>query len=109
MDNSIQKGACCAYHRQQTDIFLHQLKSKTRFSKFSYQRILSYIGHIERKQLDNLDKLVVVGKVDEKRPRGRSPTRWPDTVKEVLGIRVTETLRQAEDRVAWKQLVSSAT
>ncbi|XP_063628267.1 uncharacterized protein LOC134799784 [Cydia splendana] len=57
---------------------LQQLGIQTRLSTTCFKRILSYFGHIARREPDNLEKLVVVGKVDGKRRRGRSPARWSD-------------------------------
>ncbi|KPJ02584.1 hypothetical protein RR46_09787 [Papilio xuthus] len=52
--------------------------------------------------------MVVVGKIEGKRSRGRSPTRWSDQVQTILGLNITTALRQAEDRTAWRQLVDTA-
>lgn len=47
----------------------------TKLPTVCLQRILTYFGHIARRDPNNFEKLVVVGRVNEKRPRGRSPTR----------------------------------
>lgn len=87
---------------------LDQLGIKTRLSAVCYQRILGYFGHIARRQPDNLDKLVVVGKVEGKRPRGRSPSRWCDQVTTHTGLSVTNAMREAENRSRWKEITKRA-
>ena len=85
---------------------LDQLKVTTRLSTICYQRVLSYFGHIARRQPDSLDKLVVLGKVEGKRPRGRSPTRWSDQIRAITGLTLPAALRRAEDRAGWKQFIN---
>ncbi|CAH2267501.1 jg22589 [Pararge aegeria aegeria] len=63
-------------------LILSQLKIKTRLSTICLQRILSYFGHITRRGNESIEKLIVVGYVEGKRPCGRSPTRWPDQLRE---------------------------
>ena len=46
-------------------------------------------------------KLLVLGKVEAKRLRGRSPTRWSDQIRAI-----TAALRRAEYRVGSKQFVN---
>lgn len=87
---------------------LDQLKITTRLSTICYRRVLSYFGHIARRQPDNLDKLVIVGKVEGKRLRGRSPTRWSDQIQNITGLSIPTALRQAEDRVVWRRLVDTS-
>lgn len=52
---------------------LYQLDIKTRLSTVCLQRILSYFGHIMQRGDSSLEKLVIVGNTEGKRPRGRSP------------------------------------
>ena len=61
---------------------LAELGIKTRLSSVCMQRLLSYFGHVARRKPDNFEKLLVVWHVEGKRNRGRSPSRWLDTVKE---------------------------
>ncbi|CAH2233444.1 jg931 [Pararge aegeria aegeria] len=49
------------------------------------------------------------GKVEGKRPRGRSPRRWSDQVKSLTGFPITEAIKKAEDRTGWKAVVKIAT
>ena len=70
-------------HRTNVSI-LRQLKVNTRLSTKINQSYLRYFGHISRRT-DGLEKIIIEGKINGKRPRGRSPTRWVDQTKEIIG------------------------
>ncbi|CAH2237932.1 jg4626, partial [Pararge aegeria aegeria] len=63
------------------------------------KRILEYFGYISRRDRDNLENMVVTGKVDGKRPRGRSPIRWSDQIRTALDTKVHIALKVAKCRV----------
>ncbi|CAH2210267.1 jg18851 [Pararge aegeria aegeria] len=50
-------------------------------STMCLQRILSYFEHITRRGNEIIEKSIVVGNVEGKRPRGRSLTRWSDQLR----------------------------
>lgn len=52
---------------------LNELEIGDRLSTICRRRILRYFGHIVRRDQSNLEKLVAQGKIEETRPRGRSP------------------------------------
>lgn len=58
-------------------------RSRSKWS--SWPRVI-YFGHIARRFLDNLDKLIFVGNVEGKWPQGRSPSRCSDQVKLLTGL-----------------------
>lgn len=93
-------------HRTNISI-LKQLKlEKTqRLSTTCLQRILRYFGHVARRDTNNLERLMVTGKIEGKRPRGRSPKRWSDQITEELKMPVSDALHQATERDRWRQLV----
>lgn len=84
---------------------LEQLRISTRLSTTCYERILQYFGHVARRDPPNLEKLLLVGKVEGKRPRGRVPSRWSDQIKLLTGLSVTTAMRQAKDRKTWKKII----
>lgn len=69
---------------------LAQLKIRTRLSTICMRRILEYFGHIARKDSDNLEKLMVTGKVEGKRLRY------------ALDTTVHDALHSAADRNRWR-------
>ena len=87
---------------------LTELGIKTRLASVCMQRLLSYFGHVARREPDNFEKLLVIGHVEGKRSRGRSPSRWMDTVKEATKNNIQASIRLAEHRTTWRTLVNRA-
>lgn len=88
---------------------LQELGIKQRLSALVQSRILKLFGHISRRNNDSLDRLVVQGRVEGSRPRGRSPMRWTDQVKAMVGDPVHECTRQTTNRERWRDIVRRAT
>ena len=84
---------------------LRELNVKTRLSSLCLRRILEFFGHIARKEGHNLEQLMVTGKVDGRRPRGRSPIRWSDQIRTSLNTNLHEALHGAKDRHRWRDIV----
>ncbi|CAH2244605.1 jg11719 [Pararge aegeria aegeria] len=95
-------------------ILLYQSKEKLQACQpaflFSIQstlanRILSYFGHITRRGNESIEKLIVVGNVEGKRPRGRSPTRWSDQLRETGARTFYNAIQMAKDRTRWREIL----
>lgn len=84
---------------------LRELKIKTRLSTLCLRKILEFFGHIARKEGHNLEQLMVTGKVDGKRPRGRSPTRWTDQIRTNLDTNLHDALHAAKERNKWRDTI----
>ncbi|KAL0878559.1 hypothetical protein ABMA27_003646 [Loxostege sticticalis] len=91
-------------HRTNVSV-LKELKMENaqRLSSICLHRVVSYFGHIARREANNLEKLIVTGKIEGKRPRGRSPKRWSDQISEQLDLPVSAALHKATDRISWRQ------
>lgn len=87
---------------------LEELGIKKRLYPTIQERILRYFGHIARRA-DDMELLVVEGKVEGRRPRGRSPTRWTDLIREMTGTGVQDAVHAANDRQAWRNIVRAVT
>ncbi|VEN59534.1 unnamed protein product [Callosobruchus maculatus] len=72
-------------HRTNVSI-LDELGNPKRLSSIASMRMLTFFGHINRS--DNMEKLVVQGHAPSGRCRGRSPTRWVDTTKQLIDISI---------------------
>ena len=72
-------------------------------------RILTFFGHFSRRGDTSLERLVVQGKVEGQRARGRSPMRWTDQVKAVMKDPLYECTRKAAVREEWRGIVKHAT
>ncbi|CAH2232129.1 jg20804 [Pararge aegeria aegeria] len=55
-----------------------------------------------------MERVVVQGKVEGKRSRGRSPTRWTDIIKATTQTSIVQCSRNAEDVNKWRRTVGAA-
>ncbi|CAH2242154.1 jg25568 [Pararge aegeria aegeria] len=72
-------------------------------------RILQFFGHVSRRESDSIERLVVQGKVEGTRGRGRSPMRWTDQIKSAVGGPLHECTRLSASREKWRMLVGRVT
>ena len=69
------------------------------------KRKLQYFGHIIRKS--SLQKLLLEGKVDGKRQRGRPRRMWMDDIKGWINKRsYAECVRDAQHRSVWRAMTA---
>ncbi|CAH2244837.1 jg23048 [Pararge aegeria aegeria] len=66
---------------------LQEIGIKKRLSALVQSRILKFFGHVSRRESDSIERLVVQSKVEgtEVGRSGRSPMRWTDQIKSVVG------------------------
>ncbi|KAJ0174897.1 hypothetical protein K1T71_010005 [Dendrolimus kikuchii] len=88
---------------------LEELDIKQRLSSIVQGRILTFFGHITRREDTSVERLVVQGKVEGTRARGRSPMRWTDQIKSALNGPLHECTRKATVREEWRRIVKLAT
>jgi len=69
---------------------------------------LTYIGHFARRT-DSLQLLIIEGKVEGKHPRGRSPKRWMDHMKDLIGQGLHQAVNMAQNRTEWQNTINTAT
>ncbi|KAJ8366703.1 hypothetical protein AAFF_G00345230 [Aldrovandia affinis] len=67
------------------------------------KRKLRWYGHITRSS--GLAKTILQGTVQGGRKWGRQKKRWEDNIQEWTQLRLSETVRGAEDRERWRELV----
>lgn len=88
---------------------LQELGIKRRLSDLVQTRILKFFGHVSRRDTDSIERLVVQGRVEGTRPRGRSPMRWTDQIKSAVGGNLHECTRMSTNRDKWRDIVRRAT
>ena len=71
------------------------------------QQKLQFMGHIMRHRCIENDLLT--GMVFGKRSRGRQKTRMTNTIKEKLGLTMTDAITTAHDREKWRNIVYATT
>lgn len=79
---------------------INKLQPGQRWSSQVYKKILKYYGHVMRNS--NIEGLIIQGKTKGKRRKGRSPTRWPDVVRNLMRINIENANRLSQDRNKWR-------
>uniref|UniRef100_A0A803T5B0 ribonuclease H n=1 Tax=Anolis carolinensis TaxID=28377 RepID=A0A803T5B0_ANOCA len=69
---------------------------------------LKYFGHIMRRE-ESLEKIMMLGKMEGKRKRGRPRVRWMDGILEVTSSTLKELGAVTADRKLWRGLVHEVT
>ncbi|VEN61212.1 unnamed protein product [Callosobruchus maculatus] len=78
---------------------LNELGKPKRLSSIVSTRVLTFFGHIHRS--DNMEKLVVHGHAPSGWCRGRPPTRWVDTTKQLLDMGIKSATELTVNRERW--------
>ena len=68
------------------------------------RRKLKWYGHVSRSS--GLAKTVLQGTVQGGRRRGRQRKRWEDNIPEWTGLKLSDALRESENRERWRELVA---
>ena len=105
-----RKLLCIPWTAKRTnESVLLEIGVKNSLFNVAVKQKLQYFGHIARREGDNLEKLIMFGKVEGKRSRGRQKLRWTDGIATLTKRSIYSCYNKAQNRYEWRNFIKKVT
>lgn len=94
--------------KRTNDSVLTQIAPKARLMVTVRKLKLQYFGHVARGSAGDLAKVILEGKAEGTRGRGRPKTTWETNIKSWTGLSLHKATQAAQTRSSWRRLSSLA-